>query len=119
LLPAAGLMNYYTKSANVTGGFVETQKFHRLFFVPGMGHCAGPAMNGVAGVSPPAASSTPLPGATQFFGVLQDWVENSVAPDTIVVTAASNANSRPLCMFPKKVAYAGGDTKLAASYTCQ
>jgi feruloyl esterase len=114
LLSYAGLVNYYALSANTTGGFVSTQTFHRLFLVPGMGHCAGPGTPNAMG-----AANMPLPGSTQFFDALKDWVEKGTAPDSIVVSNTAKTNSRPLCAYPKRISYRGGDTNSASNYACQ
>jgi feruloyl esterase len=100
LIAPQGSINYYTRASNLMGGYATTQKFYRLFMVPGMGHCSGiGSANGTAGVSPPA--NPPLPANNQLFNVLVDWVENGKAPDTITVQTADAAISRPLCLHPK------------------
>ena len=123
LVAHTGSVNYYTRSANVTGGFVETQKFHRLFLIPGMGHCEGHSMDGIAGISPPAAANVPLPVRPQFeaqlFTALKDWVEKDTAPEAIVMSNPANTNSRPLCPYPMKITFVGGDVTSAASYACR
>lgn len=112
LVPSQSSLNYYTRMSNLMGGYAEAQKFHRLFLVPGMGHCAG-----VGSAAPNA--NPPLLANNQIYAALTDWVENGTAPSTIVVTTADGTNSRPLCMYPKKPTYVAGDVKAAASYTCR
>lgn len=63
-------------------------------------------------------------------GKMVAWVENKVAPDTIVasgtnfpstlgtLTGLPTTRSRPLCPFPKTLRYVGGDMALATSYAC-
>lgn len=53
------------------------------------------------------------------------WVEQGVAPDQIVATTWKNDTTqdtvlrqRPLCMYPKKQKYLGGDVDKAESWTC-
>lgn len=64
--------------------------FSRLYFTPGMHHCA----NG--------------PGLTSFdpLSPLVDWVENGVAPGPLVATGlppgASEPVTRPLCAYPAR-----------------
>ena len=90
--------------------------FFVLFFVPGMAHCTG---NGsVDGTASPVANP-PLLKSTQMYDAMTNWVENGTAPSTITVTSTDATISRPLCLFPKKLAYASGDVKVAASYTCK
>ncbi|HSW21662.1 MAG TPA: tannase/feruloyl esterase family alpha/beta hydrolase, partial [Burkholderiaceae bacterium] len=107
LIAPAGSVNYYTRTANVVGGFAEVQKFNRLFMVPGLGHCGG--VGSVSGSASPAvtANSVPLPGPTQFFDALVDWVENAKAPDRVVLQSANASITMPVCPFPKKPTYSG------------
>jgi feruloyl esterase len=112
LIPPQGTMNYYTRVAQVMGGFPKTQQFARLFVVPGLGHCA--SSGSVGGGSPP------LPAPGQMYQVLVDWVETGAAPGSIVVgTTAGTPRNRPLCMYPSQLTYLGGDVNHAASFTCQ
>ena len=91
--------------------------FMKLYLVPNMGHCGGNA-------------------ATDRFDMLSpmvNWIENDVAPDTVVASGTSfasalgtltglpTARSRPLCPYPKTLRYtgpAGGDISVAANYSC-
>jgi feruloyl esterase len=128
-IPVGGTINYYERSMALTGGFVETQQFHRFFLIPGVAHCAGFGMNGVSGVSPAAAAKTPyfktnpigLGGTLapqDWFQALKDWVENGKAPDAMELVSADGTNSRPACPYPKKLTYLGGNPNAFASYTC-
>jgi feruloyl esterase len=120
LITSMGSVNYYTRVSNVMGGNVATNKFNRLFLVPGMGHCAG--VGSVSGSAGPAANtnSVPLPAQDQFFNALKDWVENDNTPDTLVLSSADDSVSMPVCPYPKKATYGGtGSITAAASYTCK
>ena len=53
------------------------------------------------------------------------WVEQGVAPDQIIATTWNNDTTqdtvlrqRPLCMYPKKQNYLGGNVDKAESWTC-
>jgi feruloyl esterase len=108
--------NYYEKVSALVGGYSETQKFYRLFLVPGMGHCSGVnSENGVA--SPPA--NPPLLQGTQAYDALTKWVESATPPSTITVTTTDGTRSRPLCLYPKQLTYVSGDVNAAASFTCK
>lgn len=87
----------------------KTQKFARLFMVPGMFHCSG----------------GPGPNVFDALTPLVEWVEAGVAPETIVATKFVNDTppavqmTRPLCVFPKVAKYRGsGSTSIAANFTC-
>ncbi len=119
LIPSMGSINYYTRTANMVGGFAEAQKFDRLFMVPGLGHCGG--VGSVTGSSGPTAdaNSVPLPAQGQFFAKLVDWVEHQSAPDQVVLQSADASVSMPVCPYPKKASYSGsGSVTAAASYSC-
>ena len=120
LIPAMGSVNYYTRMANVVGGFAEAQKFNRLFMVPGLGHCGG--VGSVSGSTGPVAdvNAVPLPAANQFFDTLVEWVEQQNAPDRVVLQSANASVSMPVCPFPKKPVYSGSGSVMAeGSYSCQ
>jgi Tannase and feruloyl esterase len=75
----------------------------RLFMAPGMGHCGGG------------------PGVNTFdsIGTLENWVEKSVAPDTMLGTGAQGL-TRPLCPYPQYAEYKGsGDLKDGANWACK
>jgi feruloyl esterase len=55
--------------------------------------------------------------------VLTQWVEHGVAPTRIDISSAVTpafpvAKSRPICLYPEKSKYIGGDINAAASYIC-
>jgi feruloyl esterase len=81
----------------------KTQKYARLFMVPGMYHCGGgpgPNLNVVDALTS-----------------LVNWVEQGGAPETIIAT--NGVMTRPLCVFPKVAKYNGiGDPNAATSFTC-
>jgi feruloyl esterase len=120
LITPMGSLNYYSRVSTTMGGDVEVNKFNRLFFVPGMGHCGG--VGTVSGSAGPAATanSVPLPAAGQFFDALVNWVENGTAPGTMVLSSADASVSMPVCPHPQKATYSGtGPVTSAASYTCR
>jgi hypothetical protein len=97
------------------GALRDTQDFFRLFMAPGMSHCGGgPGLNsfGQNGGSGPAASD--------IFSALEKWVEEDVAPEKIIATggAPPNTFTRPLCPFPERAVFVGGDPANAASFAC-
>jgi len=91
------------------GGREDTTDIARLFFAPGVAHCAG---------GPGAQPDNPL-------NQLVDWVENGKAPSSLngVVrdpsTGAVTA-TRPICMYPNVAVYEGhGPTTEASSFACR
>ena len=54
-----------------------------------------------------------------LFDALVRWVEDGKAPTTFIATSVDNKVSRPVCMYPDKLTYLGGDTNLASSYRCR
>ncbi|WP_172292917.1 DUF6351 family protein [Pseudoruegeria sp. HB172150] len=105
LNPMMGV-NYY-ESVRAEMGEAEVPDFYRLFMVPGMFHCR-------TGYGPDKLDAlTPL----------IDWVENGVAPETIVaVQEADGAATREslLCPYPSVAVYDGeGDAGEAASHACE
>jgi hypothetical protein len=105
-----GVINYYREMASRYGknpnnpDFATLQSFYRLFRAPGVGHCGGGAG----------------PQPQNLFGALVDWVENDVAPDTILAQGGAVATrTRPLCPYPTTAIYNGtGSTDDAANFHC-
>jgi hypothetical protein len=83
-------------------GDKETDKFLRLYMVPGMGHCGG------------GQGHT----AVDWLSPLVNWVENGVAPEAIL--GSKPGSTRPHCPYPQEAVYDGaGDVNVAASYACR
>jgi feruloyl esterase len=87
----------------------RTQKYARLFMVPGMYHCSG----------------GPGPNTFDALTPLVNWVEKGDAPETIIATKFVNDRppavqmTRPLCVFPKVAKYDGsGSSSIAANFAC-
>ena len=103
-----GTLRYIEEMTRVVGGQAAADAFTRTYFVPGMHHCSGG------------------PGVDQFdmLTVLEQWVEQGVAPTRVVAhrkaAEAVVARSRPLCPHPQVAAYAGsGSIDDAASFVCR
>lgn len=120
LIPPMGSIEYYTRVAQVMGGFGAVQQFDRLFMVPALGHCGG--IGSVSGLAGPVldANRVPLPAPDQFFDALVAWVEHRAAPDRLVLRSADASVSLPVCPYPEMPTYAGtGAVTSEASYTCR
>ncbi|HEY3840274.1 MAG TPA: tannase/feruloyl esterase family alpha/beta hydrolase [Bryobacteraceae bacterium] len=93
--------------AKVTGAAVQqdVDQFYRLFMIPGMAHCSGgPGLTGFSGMDP-----------------LVKWVEEGIAPDSVVVSGkpAGLPVHRPVCPYPSVAQYRGsGPVDQAESFTC-
>lgn len=96
---------YYERMAKNNGGLDQVENWSRFFFVPGMNHCAGG----------PAALDN-----FDMLGAVVNWVENGVAPDSVVAKGkAFPGRTRPLCAYPKHAQYKGqGDPQDAGSFEC-
>jgi len=85
----------------------EVRSFYRMFMAPGAGHCGG----------------GPGPSSFDMLTVLEQWVEQGVAPNQVLATHAIAGvidRSRPLCPYPEVAVYGGvGDINEAASFACR
>jgi feruloyl esterase len=106
------MVNWYTAMSRAMGGGEgnkAAKNFARLFLIPGANHCGGG----------PSASGA------DWFSPMVNWVENGVAPEQVIGTAAATGNpfpgrTRPLCPYPQYAHYKGtGDINLAASFVCR
>jgi feruloyl esterase len=105
--------------ADMKAADTQTDNAAQLYLVPGMNHCsAGPATDQFDMLTP-----------------LVKWVEEGVAPTSVVASArgagnAGGANTdvpatwnagrtRPLCPHPKVATYVSGDQESAASFACK
>ena len=118
--------NYYEQVMGAMGGAESTQKFARLFMVPGMAHCyLGPGANSFGGVGqqiPPVRNAT-----HDVQKALERWVEDGVAPQTMVATRYADQMpatrrvemQRLLCPYPMVARYKGiGNQNEASSFSC-
>ncbi len=81
-------------------GLEKTQKFFRLFLLPGVTHCGG----------------GDGPDTIDWLAAIQAWVEDGVAPDQIIAARFDTLRinvlrTRPICPYPQVAVYKGtGDT---------
>jgi Tannase and feruloyl esterase len=107
-------------------GAGATQRFYRLYMVPGMGHCFGGRGANAFGQFYPFNGPNPSDPADDILSALDSWVVNGMAPHELVATKYRNDNpaqgiifQRPLCPFPEKVKYrTGNDPSAASSFEC-
>jgi feruloyl esterase len=97
---------YFTRVSESLGADAIKGSY-RLFMEPGVGHCGGGA------------------GPYRFdaVGVLEQWVEKGLAPDSIVASHEFGGvvdRTRPLCPYPQVAVYKGsGSTNEAANFVCK
>lgn len=102
---------YYHASAELTGGSNKTKEFHRLFLIPGMGHCF--RSRGSAG-----RAMIPIPTVEEMLETIVSWVEDGKTPEKIVAFSHDNKASRPIFAYPRVPKYDGkGDVKVATSFS--
>lgn len=89
-------------------GSTQTSQFLRAFFAPGVNHCGG-------GEGPP-------PDPLKMLDQMVEWVENGVAPTSVLGTHRTNSvvdRTMPICAYPGVARYTGsGDVKDAANFVC-
>ncbi len=124
LIPAASALDY--ANAVAKDDAVNYGNYLRLFLAPGMWHCSGgPGANAFGNLGTPLAPVLGDP-ADDIFAAMRNWVENGVAPSTILATKYTDdtvangvAFTRPLCAYPANAKYRGaGDPTNAASWEC-
>lgn len=100
----------------------ETDKFYRLFMVPGMGHCSGgegPSSFGQNG-------QRPLKVGPEFdtLSALERWVEKGAAPERFIGSRLDAKTgvvdmTRPICSYPTSPHWNGnGSASEADNFTC-
>jgi len=102
-----GTIAYYQAVENLMGGPAQTQKFARLFMLPGVSHCGG-------GDGPDSFNG---------LGALVSWVEQGQAPASLITSKVVNGKvtqTRPVYQYPLiAVDTTGGPVTQASSYTPQ
>ena len=105
-------ISYYRSSTGYTGGLEKTREFHRLFLIPGMGHCL--RMPGCVGEANP-----PIPTLEELFTALVRWVEVGEAPEALTARSVDGRVSRPIVSYkgrPGWPEYKMGNVDDAGSY---
>lgn len=126
LVPPDQTVAFYERVARDAGSVAQAQSFARLFMAPGYSHCGGgpgpDVFNSATGSAIPPPSLTPQ---HDLFAALTTWVEEGVAPRQVISTryvdrspAKGVAMQRPLCAYPAKAWWRGGETADAASFVC-
>jgi len=112
---------YYDRVKTLQGSQQETEKFFRLFLVPGMGHCSGGT--GTTNFGNQGAQAPIGDAEHDLLAALDNWVEKGVVPEKIIASKVINGvtvRTRPLCPYPRRAVYKGsGSTDDAANFTCR
>jgi feruloyl esterase len=108
-------VRYYKRVIEKTSGgdISATRKFARLFMVPGMHHCTG----------------GPGPNIFDLLTALDTWKTAHQAPDSILAIhffdnvlppnpTAFPDRTMPLCAFPERAHFTGGDKFEASNWEC-
>jgi feruloyl esterase len=109
LLSPYNTLDYYSAVVKTMGGQQATDKFLRLFMVPGMEHCRG----------------GPGPNTFDAVASVDNWVEHGVPPERLVAAhkgadGKTIDRTRPLCRYPQVARYKGtGSTDEASSFRCE
>jgi feruloyl esterase len=108
-IPPTTLVDYYENVVKAMGGLDQTQKFARLFMVPGEGMCSGFSVRNIR-------------GAWNALDVVEKWRETGVAPHRIITSHRVDGvvnRTHPICPYPEAAIYKGsGDPYDTASFTC-
>jgi feruloyl esterase len=99
-------VDFYKQAVEQSGDPAGASNWIRLFMVPGMAHCSG-------GEGPDTFDK---------MTVIEQWVEQGKAPDSIVATHQTEGKadrSRPLCPYPQTAHYKGsGSVDEASNFSC-
>ena len=112
-IPAQDSINYYESIEKKVGSRSETQKFVRLFMLPGVDHCYG-------------GGPGPGPDRLNILDAVTSWVEDNRAPESIIAvkfegdaSVQKPIRSRPVCPYPQVARWGGfGDINDAKNYEC-
>lgn len=118
IIPVAGTRHYYARATEAMGGLDAVRSFYRYYEVPGRDH--GILVVGwTEGTAPPATLMSDMSMPTSMLDIMVDWVENGRTPGPIVSASLDGTKTRPLCPYPSRVVYTGGDKGRAESYACR
>ncbi len=111
VIPVQGTMQYYDSVVRKLGSLARVQKFYRFYVVPGAGH---QSPNGTSNEK----ASPPIFTRTGIYELLVDWVEKGTVPGRVDLQSPDGGRSQPVCPYPQKAHYTGGDPKVAGNYQC-
>ena len=109
------MLNYY-QSVIDRMGRRAVDDFARFYVIPQTGHGLTGRSAAIDG-NGQAIEPTPIPSTIDRFALLQNWVENGIAPGK-TERVTGTAGSLPLCSYPEYPRYQSGNPTDAASYRC-
>jgi hypothetical protein len=121
--PPLRTVQYYNDVRQKNGE--ATDKFVRLFMMPGLYHCSGgPGPNTFGGLGQSGYKKNDP--ENDIIGALDRWVELDIAPTKLIATKFRDddprqgvARTRPVCPYPQVAAYRGsGSVDDAANFLC-
>jgi feruloyl esterase len=115
IAPSGEQLDYYQSMLDEMGRD-RVDSFARLYVLPQTGHGLTGRSASIDG-NGQTIESTAIPSTIDRFALLQNWVENGVAPGKSE-TVTGGDRSLPLCSYPEYPRYVSGDAALAASYRC-
>ena len=96
-------IQYYEDVIETMGGAENVTDFARLFMMPGVLHCGG----------------GPGPDTVDWLSALERWVEEDIAPESLVASGGSPYRTRPICPYPQQAIWDGvGNPNVATSFHC-
>lgn len=105
---AGPTISYYAALARDNGGLARLRDTARMFLVPGMYHCrGGPGADQFGGSG---HATWPGDAVRDALWALINWVEQGVAPDTLLATKRDGTVerfTRRLCAFPAALTFTG------------
>ncbi|CAI7588824.1 unnamed protein product [Penicillium pancosmium] len=128
---------FYERTLALLGGLDAVRDWFRLFYIPGMEHVGDTPVGAPWFIS--GGSQASRLGSNAWVGrtglddpqhdallALMDWVEKGMVIKQIIATTWSNSTNpasgvlrqRPLCPYPEKQVYIGGNEKVPESWKC-
>ena len=101
-LTALGSIDYFEQ---VEQRDPQVRDYFRFFLMPGVFHCAG----------------GPGPDRVDWVDAIEQWVEHGKAPGPLTASKVREgriAAQRPLCIYPERAVYQGGDPNKVSSFVC-
>jgi len=116
-IPVSATSHFYEGLVRRSGGHKATDSFYRYYQIPGGNHFGATTLQGLPGISPPP--NPPLPDDKTLLNALIAWVEQGKAPEGLTMSNSDGSMNRPMCAYPSRITYNGGDRAAASSYSCR